>query len=143
MLICMFLGSILLFLVFFCKQKTAYDMRISYWSSDVCSSDLPVAHLDDGSRIVRHLLLMRHHQYGDAAIAVQIGEQFHDLDRTLGVQIACRLVGEQPDRIGHDRPRNRDALLLPAGKDRKSVVWGKSVCLRGDLGGRLCIKKKK
>src|SRR3546814_7039624 len=24
----------------FCKQKTAYDMRISYWSSDVCSSDL-------------------------------------------------------------------------------------------------------
>src|SRR3546814_3929906 len=26
--------------VFFCKQKTAYDMRISDWSSDVCSSDL-------------------------------------------------------------------------------------------------------
>src|SRR3546814_2323122 len=24
----------------FCKQKTAYDMRISDWSSDVCSSDL-------------------------------------------------------------------------------------------------------
>src|SRR3546814_8762399 len=27
--------------VFFCNQKTAYDMRISDWSSDVCSSDLP------------------------------------------------------------------------------------------------------
>src|SRR3546814_7983027 len=27
-------------LFFFCKQKTAYDMRISDWSSDVCSSDL-------------------------------------------------------------------------------------------------------
>src|SRR3546814_6861999 len=26
--------------VFLCKQKTAYDMRISDWSSDVCSSDL-------------------------------------------------------------------------------------------------------
>src|SRR3546814_14247281 len=26
--------------VFFFKQKTAYDMRISDWSSDVCSSDL-------------------------------------------------------------------------------------------------------
>src|SRR3546814_5621410 len=25
---------------FFFKQKTAYDMRISDWSSDVCSSDL-------------------------------------------------------------------------------------------------------
>src|SRR3546814_2619225 len=29
-----------LFLVFVFKQKTAYEMRISDWSSDVCSSDL-------------------------------------------------------------------------------------------------------
>src|SRR3546814_5264378 len=28
------------FLFFFFKQKTAYEMRISDWSSDVCSSDL-------------------------------------------------------------------------------------------------------
>src|SRR3546814_9931059 len=27
---------------FFFKQKTAYEMRISDWSSDVCSSDLPI-----------------------------------------------------------------------------------------------------
>src|SRR3546814_11378780 len=27
-------------MLFFFKQKTAYDMRISDWSSDVCSSDL-------------------------------------------------------------------------------------------------------
>src|SRR3546814_11070032 len=31
------------FCVFFFKQKTAYEMRISDWSSDVCSSDLPEA----------------------------------------------------------------------------------------------------
>src|SRR3546814_9041230 len=31
-----------LFFVFFFKQKTAYEMRISDWSSDVCSSDLLV-----------------------------------------------------------------------------------------------------
>src|SRR3546814_2039048 len=31
------------FLFFFFKQKTAYEMRISDWSSDVCSSDLPPA----------------------------------------------------------------------------------------------------
>src|SRR3546814_12405892 len=30
----------LCFLFFFFKQKTAYEMRISDWSSDVCSSDL-------------------------------------------------------------------------------------------------------
>src|SRR3546814_9457094 len=33
------LSSILCFFFFF-KQKTAYEMRISDWSSDVCSSDL-------------------------------------------------------------------------------------------------------
>src|SRR3546814_2796765 len=32
-----------LFLFFFFKQKTAYEMRISDWSSDVCSSDLAAA----------------------------------------------------------------------------------------------------
>src|SRR3546814_6936593 len=30
------------FSVFFFKQKSAYEMRISDWSSDVCSSDLGV-----------------------------------------------------------------------------------------------------
>src|SRR3546814_10190237 len=29
-------------MLFFFKQKTAYEMRISDWSSDVCSSDLPL-----------------------------------------------------------------------------------------------------
>src|SRR3546814_14014583 len=40
---------------FFFKQKTAYEMRISDWSSDVCSSDLDAA--DQPARqglIVRH-----------------------------------------------------------------------------------------
>src|SRR3546814_15685958 len=36
-IVCASIGS---FLFFFCKQKTAYEMRISDWSSDVCSSDL-------------------------------------------------------------------------------------------------------
>src|SRR3546814_10309250 len=31
---------LLCFLFFFFKQRTAYEMRISDWSSDVCSSDL-------------------------------------------------------------------------------------------------------
>src|SRR3546814_3559310 len=37
--LCSFL-SFSLFYFFFFKQKTAYEMRISDWSSDVCSSDL-------------------------------------------------------------------------------------------------------
>src|SRR3546814_1536401 len=39
MYVCMLHGLV----CFFFKQKTAYEMRISDWSSDVCSSDLPDA----------------------------------------------------------------------------------------------------
>src|SRR3546814_19919736 len=40
---------IFFFFFFFFKQKTAYEMRISDWSSDVCSSDLDrllIGHVD-------------------------------------------------------------------------------------------------
>src|SRR3546814_87357 len=42
--------------VFFFKQKTAYEMRISDWSSDVCSSDLVIAvdqTSEDGHQLFR------------------------------------------------------------------------------------------
>src|SRR3546814_4678485 len=40
-MICVLICWCMLFVVFFFfKQKTAYEMRISDWSSDVCSSDL-------------------------------------------------------------------------------------------------------
>src|SRR3546814_3924842 len=35
----------LIYNIFFFKQKTAYEMRISDWSSDVCSSDLAMIDL--------------------------------------------------------------------------------------------------
>src|SRR3546814_2047597 len=38
-------------LVFFFKQKTAYEMRISDWSSDVCSSDLRIYNVAAKGRI--------------------------------------------------------------------------------------------
>src|SRR3546814_20274826 len=40
---------LVLLFIFFFKQKTAYEMRISDWSSDVCSSDL-LFDLDSGTR---------------------------------------------------------------------------------------------
>src|SRR3546814_6334582 len=52
-----------IFCFFFFKQKTAYEMRISDWSSDVCSSDLwkilTVRHPADGRRGVRRALERR------------------------------------------------------------------------------------
>src|SRR3546814_8762882 len=42
------MSACLYFCFFFFKQKTAYEMRISDWSSDVCSSDLHLAVLTLG-----------------------------------------------------------------------------------------------
>src|SRR3546814_10285304 len=49
------------FFVFFFKQKTAYEMRISDWSSDVCSSDLEAGALTDGPKLFQ---LYVHHDAG-------------------------------------------------------------------------------
>src|SRR3546814_12289205 len=60
---------------FFFKQKTAYEMRISDWSSDVCSSDLEGDGVDVEQQrlpgaIVDAALADRHRADGVAVIAV-------------------------------------------------------------------------
>src|SRR3546814_9502137 len=66
---------------FFFKQKTAYEMRISDWSSDVCSSDLEgtsgpmddVTSIFDRYEEVRHRLPQVGLSAGTTEIASQIG----------------------------------------------------------------------
>src|SRR3546814_17687761 len=90
-------------------------MRISDWSSDVCSSDL--------QRVVRH-----------------------GLRAQRGV-LAGRGAGGRPLRRLAGRGLFRRVDVQPGDRrqqgDRKSVVEGKSVSVRVDLGGRRIIKKKK
>src|SRR3546814_10354852 len=54
----------------FVKQKTAYEMRISDWSSDVCSSDLGFAggraEMTDRASVVRSAQRARHHHIARA-----------------------------------------------------------------------------
>src|SRR3546814_1103093 len=71
---------------FFFKQKTAYEMRISDWSSDVCSSDLRSG---EGALFVAEQLGLqqalgdRRAVYGDEALLRALGlgvqEARHDL----------------------------------------------------------------
>src|SRR3546814_1598121 len=65
----MFIIDIWVPAIFFFKQKTAYEMRISDWSSDVCSSDL-----DQGTRRDR----ARWRTRPGAARRHRIGQDFHD-----------------------------------------------------------------
>src|SRR3546814_11267537 len=88
-------------------------MRISDWSADVCSSDLA-------------------------------GRGGRGYDGRAG-----RARGPAPRRhhAPRDGRRRQEAAVLPARRrrvqDRKSVVSGKSVSVRVDLGGRRIIKKTK
>src|SRR3546814_5702706 len=58
-----------MYFVFVFKQKTAYEVRISDWSSDVCSSDLQVV-VPDLERVDPGLLAVARLQPGDQPAAV-------------------------------------------------------------------------
>src|SRR3546814_12798923 len=109
---------------FFCKQKTAYEMRISDWSSDVCSSDLWFI--------------------SDWTARPNGSNRARDGVPMIGAAVTRRTSSI---RRGADSDSSHASLPgcggRPSGKDRKSVVWGKSVSVRVDRGGGCIIKKKK
>src|SRR3546814_1278175 len=80
-------------LVFFFKQKTAYEMRISDWSSDVCSSDLQGLISQDQLRIA----LMEQEQNNIPLGLIQdgfIGEE-RRLEWVDGLRSEERRVGKE------------------------------------------------
>src|SRR3546814_12028785 len=129
-------------------------MRISDWSSDVCSSDLSA---EDGAAVVPRAAENQHdpdEEGGDHRIdgfrrdrAVEVGEksaaEAHQAGaENEGLQAAeGDVLAERGGRrlVVADGPHH----AAPGRTDRKSVVSGKSVSVRVDLGGRRIIKKKK
>src|SRR3546814_8847654 len=104
-------GALSCFFVF--KQKTAYEMRISDWSSDVCSSDLG-AFMTEPKR------------------TMWLIQVFDGGEVRFSHTVPVSLISEKA----------MAALLQHLAADRKSVVEGKSVSVRVDIGGRSIIKKK-
>src|SRR3546814_15160070 len=110
--------------VFFFKQKTAYEMRISDWSSDVCSSDLLTANpasdvrrlqlcprtgYDNGQNIL--FTQVRRHPYScslqDIRVAshdaIQLGSR--DVFSTTAAYVL--LTRDEPIKIGRASCRER------------------------------------
>src|SRR3546814_13515390 len=115
--------------VFFFKQKTAYEMRISDWSSDVCSSDLIVGRVDQAHD--PHAAIEQFVEGGMVAVAQGHPLGFTDLQRLDRV------------RTGQERISCQDRDASQGFPGRKSVVSGKSVSVRVDLGGCRIIQKKR
>src|SRR3546814_7032290 len=98
---------------FFCKQKTAYEMRISDWSSDVCSSDLP-----DADQVARDVVTLRQ------TVQRLAGEKLlRDLPLELDAMgtVSCHGLHSPKARPTRSNPQSRP--VHPQGRtDRKSVV---------------------
>src|SRR3546814_16398627 len=130
--------------IFVFKQKTAYEMRISDWSSDVCSSDLgPAGEVAPGAQPLcrgdqLRVRFAEHLATRDAA----------DLAEDEGAAGCVKPLGDALGQAGEDQMV--DHRVLPQqpdegeeeGGDRKSDVEGKRVEELVDLGGRPITKKK-
>src|SRR3546814_6789677 len=88
------------FYFFFFKQKTAYEMRISDWSSDVCSSDLPFDQDRQAKKghAVGHRAARVDAAFGQRAAFVKAGQIIGMLDVECGER---RVVGDLLDRDHH------------------------------------------
>src|SRR3546814_1993570 len=111
--------------MFFCfKQKTAYDMRISDWSSDVFSSDL----LDEAAQLdqVAGPFLASHHPF-PAVMAALSG--FSSERRLLefrlrpddGLHYRRQLCARAAERRQRHRSATPPDFLRPVLRDRKST----------------------
>src|SRR3546814_20167107 len=122
-------------------------MRISDWSSDVCSSDLG-GHLEASGFLldrIRRRLRPRNRQTRKSLCQPRIEESALDLRATVLAVSTTRSAVSQPvpaqpphaTSPGQSREQSREQC-----QERKSVVEGKSVSARVSFGGRRCLKKK-
>src|SRR3546814_19579266 len=108
---------------FFFKQKTAYEMRISDWSSDVCSSDLPGR---------------AEQQLGDADILRAVDRflvDHRDRRRDL-IEHQRRARAGDGDAIGVGRDRKRGRVLGKGLRSEERRVGKEGVRKCGSLGLR-------
>src|SRR3546814_9981597 len=124
-------------LFFFFKQKTAYEMRISDWSSDVYSSDLPPLCRPDRSSRTRRQLSPRSSWKGEKpSRAYRSGR-----GRPQGAVAHRR--GDQRPRTPRDGGRARDGRPLCRGLARSEEHTSELQSLMRISYAVFCLKKKK
>src|SRR3546814_15978798 len=106
------------FFFFFFKQKTAYEMRISDWSSDVCSSDLPGEQREDYE--LQDIVERRCRSYAKVNATVRSPEIIQDLLKK-GSSF-YETVFDKGFLLYKNEGAELPFSVRPATTDRKSVV---------------------
>src|SRR3546814_5020593 len=103
----------------FFKQKTAYEMRISDWSSDVCSSDL--AYKGDTSFAMERGALLEN--LGDVGAWLNFADALQRAGLTErsveALKVATKAFPDSPDLwvgLGHALVVHGDGLVSPAAR---------------------------
>src|SRR3546814_17411748 len=113
-------------------------MRISDWSSDVCSSDLTRAFAEDGYAGLEHALRgIDWDGFGGRFVIMITDASSREGNSPLST------TQMSTDQVRQLALENQTAIYVLHLLDRKSVVTGQSGSVRVDLGGRRIIKKKK
>src|SRR3546814_1396627 len=124
---------------FFFKQKTAYEVRISDWSSDVCSSDLQPVRQPFG----RHMGAVR---CGKGVVHIEIAQSRHRIGKR-GVVLFLALFkagvlkdGDIAGRKHRDRPLGVRPMTVA---DRSEEHTSELQSLMRISYAVFCLKKKK
>src|SRR3546814_2067145 len=130
----MYLRSYLV--LFFFKQKTAYDLRISDWSSDVCSSDLDHSDLPDRAQcdILGEAVDLRGGALGEEDVAQGLRLRSGNELREQRAFLLLSLV---------DRQFGRGLHRLNAGLGRSEEHTSELQSLMRISYAVFCLKKKK
>src|SRR3546814_6018291 len=110
---------------FFFKQKSAYELRISDWSSDVCSSDLgqPLSHVQAGAFCKFHQLRICLAEEFDREACKAVAQQEY-ADELAGLIARARLPeGNPKHQTKQDALQSR--LIQLAGMTRHRAAAGK------------------
>src|SRR3546814_6762564 len=96
----------LLLSFFFFKQKTAYEMRISDWSSDVCSSDLSTLAFDV-ERVRKDFPVLAEHVHGKPLVYLDSGASAQKPTAVLEAMDEVYRTGYANVQIGRASCRER------------------------------------
>src|SRR3546814_15658158 len=118
-------------------------MRISDWSSDVCSSDLAeVEEYDGGAAHVRPLSPRSRAARVATCSGGVCGTMPWPRLKMNGPSASEAVIRPMPSSSAAPPATSSQGSRLPWTVDRKSAVWGKSVSVRVDLGGRRILNHK-